>query len=420
MLAAATISRRRRSLCCSLTRATPDSLGDERSFDRRDAAAPGPAAWHNATMLPQTSSAASAALAPFADAALDAAHLEDPLAPTGRTLGWGVVSTAAIAEKVVPDIAALPDARLVAVSSRAQDRAEDFARRHGVERAYGDTDGTTGLDRLAADPDVEIVYVATPHGYHHRDVSALLRAGKHVVCEKALAMTAAEVRDLTRLARAQGVFLMEAVWTRMTPGFRTAMGWVREGRLGRVRSVEGTIGMHRPVDPEHRLFRNADGGGVLLDMMVYPLTWTAAVLGSPRSWSVLAEVGPTTVDVDTALTLDFDHGRAHVSGTLATTVPHQVTISGTGGWLRVDGRINCPHTLVLQTAERQRAGAAPVVEHVAVTGAGYVFEMREATRCVQEGLLESPIMPWADSLELVELFDRVRAEIGVSYPNDAR
>ena len=241
-------------------------------------------------------------LSPFVDASLDAAHLDDPGTATGRTLGWGVVSTADIAEKVVPDIAALPDARLVAVSSRDQDRAEDFARRHGVKRAYGGTATSTGLDRLAADPDVEIVYVATPHGYHHRDVSALLRAGKHVVCEKALAMTAMEVRDLFRLAREHGVFLMEAVWTRMTPGFRTAMRWVREGRLGRVRSVEGSIGTHRALDPAHRLFRRADGGGVLLDMMVYPLTWTAAVLGAPERWSARAELGATDVDLDTALT----------------------------------------------------------------------------------------------------------------------
>ncbi|WP_298590958.1 Gfo/Idh/MocA family protein [uncultured Kocuria sp.] len=358
-------------------------------------------------------------LSPFVAASLDAAHLDDPGTATGRTLGWGVVSTADIAEKVVPDIAALPDARLVAVSSRDQERAEDFARRHGVARAYGGTATTTGLDRLAADPDVEIVYVATPHGYHHRDVSALLRAGKHVVCEKALAMTAAEVRDLLRLAREHGVFLMEAVWTRMTPGFRTAMRWIQEGRLGRVRSVEGSIGMHRPLDPAHRLFRRADGGGVLLDMMVYPLTWTSAVLGTPERWSARAELGATDVDLDTALTLDFGHGRAHVSGTLSSTVPHQVTISGTEGWLRVDGRINCPTTLVLQTAAGARGGAAPVVAHVDVPGAGYVFEMREATRCVQRGLLESPVMPWADSLELVELFDRVRERIGVRYPHDA-
>ena len=359
-------------------------------------------------------------LSPFAGAALDAAHLDAPLTATGRTLGWGVVSTAGIAERVVPDIASLPDARLVAVSSRDRHRAEDFAHRHGVQRAYGDTAAATGLERLAADPDVEIAYVATPHGYHHRDVSALLRAGKHVVCEKALAMTAAEVRALVRLAREHGVFLMEAVWTRMTPGFRAAMGWIREGRLGRVHSVEASIGMRRPVDPGHRLFRNADGGGVLLDMMVYPLTWTSAVLGAPRDWSARAELGPTAVDVDTALTLDFGPARAYVSGTLRATVPHQVTVGGTDGWLRVDGRINCPSTLVLQSADGARRRADPVVEHVEVTGGGYVYEMREATRCVQQGLLESPVMPWADSLELLELFDRVRERIGVEYPHDRR
>ncbi|ALU39524.1 hypothetical protein AS188_06880 [Kocuria flava] len=378
--------------------------------------APDPSATDPSAAAPAC--AAAPALAPFAAAALEAAHLDEPLVPTGRSLRWGVVSTASIAEKVVPDIAALPDARVVAVSSRVQARAEDFARRHGIERAYGDTAAATGLERLAGDPDVEVVYVATPHGHHHRDVSVLLRAGKHVVCEKALAITAAEVRDLIRLARAHGVLLMEAVWTRTTPGFRAALRRVRDGDLGRVRAVDGTIGMSRPVDPDHRLFCRADGGGVLLDMLVYPLTWTAALLGAPRSWTARAELGPTAVDVDTALALEFGGARGHVSGTLSAAVPHQVVVSGTEGWLRVDGRINCPTALVVQPAEGLRRGAPPVVERVAVAGAGYVYEMREATRCVQAGLTESPVLPWVDSLATAEFFDRVRERIGLVYPHD--
>lgn len=355
-------------------------------------------------------------LADFARAGLDAAHLDRPLEPThpgAPPLGWGVVGPGAIAQRVVPEIAMLPDARLVAVSSRSRSRAQEFADRQGFVRAYSDEDSgeLTGLQALAQDPEVEVVYVASPHGHHHNHVSELLRAGKHVVCEKALAISAEQVRDLLDLARAQGVLLMEAVWTAMTPGFRRIMHLVEQGTIGTVSAVTGAIGFHATPDPTHRLFNPSDGGGVTLDMLVYPLLYADALLGEVKTHTVTGHMGPTGVDDDLAVQLQCAKGWAQLSATLHRVPATGITLSGTQGWLRVEGRLNNPPQVEWMTQQRRTEGLDPVTETIPMVGAGYVPQMREATRCIREGLVESPFVPWALSLSRAEFFDQVRAQI---------
>lgn len=362
-------------------------------------------------------------LADFAAAGLTAPYLDSPLEPTvadAEPLCWGVVGPGAIAGRVVPDIARLPDARLGAVSSRSLERAQAFAAEHGIERSYGDDDDRSGLAALAADPEIDIVYVASPHGYHHEHVSTLLKAGKHVLCEKALAITAAEVADLIATARAQGVLLMEAVWTAMTPGFRRVMQLIADGAIGTVHGVSGAIGSHVPADGSNRLFAPADGGGVTLDMLVYPLLWSDALQGEVRRRTEVAHLGPTGVDDDLALQLDRQYGWAQLSATLRREPVTGVSISGTDGWLRVDGRITNPVRIEVMTARSREAGEDPHVEEFETLGAGYVPQMREATRCVREGLTESPFVPWSLSQSRAELFDAIRAAIGLHLPNDDR
>ncbi|MDO4255180.1 MAG: Gfo/Idh/MocA family oxidoreductase [Kocuria sp.] len=352
-------------------------------------------------------------------------HPLEPTDPTQPPVGWGVVGPGVIAHRVVPDIAMLSDAHLVAVSSRDHQRAQEFAQRHGFVRWYADgslgssqgvstsSGSLTGVEALATDPEVDVVYVASPHGYHHDHVSHLLRAGKHVVCEKALATTEAEVRDLVNLAAAHGVLLMEAVWTAMTPGFRRAMQLVDHGVIGTVHSVTGAIGFHATPDPEHRLFSPADGGGATLDMLVYPLLWSDALQGEIHAINVIGSVGPTGVDDDVAIQVKREHGWAQLSATLRRVPATGVTLSGTEGWLRVDGRLHNPPQLEWTNTQRQADGMDPVVETISTIGAGYVPQMREATRCIRHGLAESPYVPWALSLSRARLFDTIRSEIGL-------
>lgn len=362
-------------------------------------------------------------LADFARAGLEAPHLDAPLEPTDPALpplGWGVVGPGAIADRVVPDLALLPDARLIAVSSRSPERAQAFADKHGFSRGYGDDDARTGLEALARDPEVEVVYVASPHGYHHEHVSLLLRAGKHVVCEKALAVTAAEVRDLVHTAARQQVLLMEAVWTAMTPGFRFAMRTVADGGIGAVRAVTGAIGFPSTAGTDHRLFAADAGGGVTLDMLVYPLLWSDALQGAITDFSAVGHLGETGVDDDLAVQLTRDTGWAQVSATLVRSPAPGVVVSGSRGWIRVDGRLNNPPQVEVMTSDRAEAGVGPHVESIDTVGAGYVPQMREATRCIRTGATESPFVPWERSVQRAELFDAVRARLGVHLPNDLK
>lgn len=350
----------------------------------------------------------------------------DPRTTTGRTLGWGVISTGRIADKVTPDIALLEDARLVAVSSRSQASADEFAARHGFARGYGDDDaGRSGLTRLLADPEVEVVYVATPHGQHYEHAKAALEAGKHVVCEKAFTITAAEARELIELAREKSLFLMEGLWTRFQPSTQRIIELLAEGAIGTPTWVQSNLGFAAPQDPEHRIWRVDAGGGALLDLGVYVLHWAWASMGFPESVTAATQLDENGVDALTGLTGRFSGGgMAQMQMSLLSDCPSTATISGTGGSIVVDKPMHAPRAITLtRTASGAKESGQPSPSErieFDLLGRGYVYEMREAASRIQRGETESPVMSWADTLRQMELFDSLRAEMGVRYPNDAR
>ncbi|MBX3142093.1 MAG: Gfo/Idh/MocA family oxidoreductase, partial [Trueperaceae bacterium] len=231
----------------------------------------------------------------------------DPFTATGPALRWGVVSTGKIAHTVTAQLARLEDARLQAVSSRDAAKAAAFATQYGFRASYG---GAGGYEALAEDPDVDVVYVATPHGQHHAVAGAMLRAGKHVLVEKAFTITAAEAEDLARLARDRGLFLMEAVWTRFLPTYVAAMDVLESGELGPVRYVQADMGFMAERDPRTRLWAPVDGGGALLDLAVYPLCWVIGALGLPTGARATGNVNRDGVDELCALALTHA-GGAH-------------------------------------------------------------------------------------------------------------
>lgn len=331
----------------------------------------------------------------------------DPFAATGRTLGWGVISTGAIARKVTPDITGMQDARLVAVSSRSQDSADDFAREFGAEKAYG---GESGMQKLLEDPDVEVVYVATPHGQHHEHMLAALRAGKHVVCEKAFTITAAEAREVVELAREKQLFLMEGLWTRFMPLRARVAEILEAGEIGQVRWVQANLGSRATPDKTHRLWREDAGGGALLDLGCYVFHWPWLALGAPTSLSA-STVKRGNVDALTSITAEYGNSYAQMMATLVSVPSKIASISGHEGVIVVDGPLHKSESFTVTLLDgTERTESWPLA------GRGYVYEMREATRCIQEGLTESPVMPWADTIAQMEWFDEIRAQIGVEYP----
>ncbi|MFA5567820.1 MAG: Gfo/Idh/MocA family oxidoreductase [Trueperaceae bacterium] len=338
----------------------------------------------------------------------------DPLAATGEPLRWGVIATGKIAHTVTAQLTLLEDARLQAVSSRDGVRAAAFATMYGFAASYADGFGRTGFEALAADPDVDVVYVATPHGQHHEVIAPLIQARKHVLVEKAFTVNAREAADLVAMARDRGVFLMEALWTRFLPAYQAVLDALESGEVGEVRYVQADMGFMAEGDARTRLWAPAAGGGALLDLAVYPLAWVVGALGFPSSVSALGRLNAEGVDELSSLSLGYPDGeQAQVLVSFVSDSTRKARIVGTAGYVETDAPLTKPEGFTVTTRAGQRH------ERVPHGYEPYTFQLREVTRCVQEGLTESPTMPLEDTLRTMRLLDEVRAQLGVRLPNDA-
>jgi predicted dehydrogenase len=331
-----------------------------------------------------------------------------------RVLRWGVVATGRIAHRVTRDLACLEDAELYAVSSRSNGAAEAFATEHGFAASYHDGPSGTGYQQLFADPLVDVVYIATPHAQHFEVARAALDAGKHVLCEKPLTINAREARELVRMAGERGLFLMEAVWTRFLPATRRVLELIDGGQIGVVRWVQADLGFPAAYDPADRLWDPAAGGGALLDLAVYPLTWAIAALGFPTGLAAKGHLNQDGVDVQNTIALDYPEGAAaQLTSSLQAAGPGTATISGSTGWIRTGSPLYNPRMLEICGLD----GSIRVEEFNEATE-GFIHELRETARCIRAGLQESPLMPWSETVQVMELLDEARQQLGLRYRND--
>ena len=322
---------------------------------------------------------------------------------------WGVVGPGRIAEKVVEDFAVVDGARAVAVASRSLDRARDFAGRHGIERAHG------SYADILADPDVDVLYVATPHPQHSAIALAALHAGKALLVEKAFTATVAGARAVVELSRQTGVFAMEAMWTRFQPAVVRLRELIAEGAIGEVRSVQADLGVQRDFDPTDRLFARELGGGALLDLGVYVVSCAQMLLGDPDTVTATGSVFETGVDAEASLLRGYADGRsATLMTSLRNALPGQARVFGTAGWIDVLPRFHHPQTIVLH-----RAGADPEELTVPQLGAGYSHELSEVTECLRAGRSESAVMPLADTLAVMSVLEDAAGQLGVTFAEDA-
>lgn len=302
----------------------------------------------------------------------------------------------------------MPDAELTAVGSRSADAAAAFASLHGASRPHG------SYAALANDPDVDIVYVATPHACHYANARLCLEAGKAVLCEKPFTLNAAQARDLVRLARERQLFLMEAMWTRFLPAMTEARRIIADGTIGEVRFLTADFGFHKAFDPRHRLFDPALGGGALLDVGIYLASLASMLFGPPTQIQSLAHIGASGVDEQAALLFGYEGGRfAQLTAAITANTPQEATIVGSAGsirlhapWWRVTG-----FTL---TAD----GRPPEIIDSPFLGNGYTHEAIEAMRCLRVGAIESPLLPLDETVAVIETLDRVRADWGLRYPDE--
>jgi predicted dehydrogenase len=319
-------------------------------------------------------------------------------------LGWGLIGTGGIADTFAADLSFSESGRVAAVGSRHLDSANGFADRFSIPNRHA------SYEALVADPDVDVVYVATPHPMHHANALLALQAGKPVLVEKAFTMNAAEAEDLVATARAKGLFLMEAMWTRFLPHIAEIRRLLADGALGEIVTVTADHGQWFARDPGFRLFAPELGGGALLDLGVYPVSFASMVLGNPNRIVALIDPAVTGVDGQTSMLFGYASGaQAVLTCTLAAKSPTRGAIVGTDARIEIDGDFYAPSSfdLISRTGERTRFEAPH-------EGRGLWHEADEVARCLREGLLESPLMPLDESVEIMRTMDAVLAQTGAS------
>lgn len=339
--------------------------------------------------------------------AFPASRVPDPAAaPPAR---WGVIGPGRIAGLFAGALARHTRQRVVAVGSRSQARAEAFASAHGIERAYG------SYAALVGDPGVDAVYIASPHSEHAAHALLAIGAGKAVLVEKAFTRNAAEAEAVVSAARAAGVLVVEALWTRFLPQTDVIRRLLKDGVLGEVLTVLADFGVPFAPDPAHRLHDPGQAGGALLDLGVYAVSFASLVLGAPER--VVAAGVTTATGVDEQVVIALAAGRAHatITTTLAVRTPQRATICGTAARLELGEHFYKPTDLTLIAAD----GTRSVRPRDPITGSDALcHEAAHLADLLRAGAKESPLLPLDETLAVMRTLDEIRRQIGVHYPGE--
>jgi predicted dehydrogenase len=329
-----------------------------------------------------------------------------------QVIRWGILGTGKIAKAFATALQDTPDAKLAAVASRSVDSATKFGQQYGAERFHG------SYQALADDPEVDVIYIGTPHPMHHENALMCLNGGKAVLVEKSFTMNRRQAEDIINLARAKKLFVMEAMWTRFMPAIVEAKRIVDSGEIGKPANVSADFGFTSDAGPEHRLFAPALGGGALLELGIYPLSMSSFFLGAVTGVKAQAEMAATGVDMQTAFTLTHEGGGvSSCACSLRSRTPTELVISGEKGYVRLHDRFHNTDTITVTLADGASRSERTLT--LPKSGNGYTHEAQEVGRCLRAGLIESPVMPHAETLALMGTLDEIRAQIGLRYPADA-
>jgi predicted dehydrogenase len=323
---------------------------------------------------------------------------------------WGIAGTGGISTAFVRDLALLPDAEVVAVGSRTQASADAFADSFAIPHRH------VGYEALAADPDVDAIYVGVPHTGHLEAALAAVAGGKAVLCEKPFALNAAQAETMISAARAAGTFLMEAMWVRFLPHFVQLRTLLAEGRIGRVQSIVADRGEILSADESHRVLNLDLGGGALLDLGIYPVSLASLVTGgrAPEKITAVAEPAATGADAQTSMIFRYEDGaHALLTTTLNSRTPNTAWVTGT------EGRILIPQ-IWQRTSPVQVIDLDGKIESVELPheGHGLRHQAAEVGRCLRAGQTESPVIPLDETLTIMRTLDTVREQIGLRYPGE--
>ncbi len=321
---------------------------------------------------------------------------------------WGIVGAGTVAGLAAGDFQFVPGAELVAIASRSQEKADTFAAQYAVPLAFGD------YREMITSPEIDAVYIATPHTQHRDIALAAIANGKAVLVEKAFAVTLAGTRDVVLAAQAAGVFAMEAMWTRFLPAIAAAREVVAWGRIGDAVAVQADLYAYRDYAEEHRLFNKELGGGAILDLGVYLVNLAQMFLGDVKAVECMTRLYPTGVEKAAAITLaHVGHGLSSLTCGFDGPGPGRMIVVGTKGWIEIEPRFHHPSVITIH-----RTGVLPRVIEAAPSGRGYSHEFAEASKRIAEGATESPTMPLADTLEVMRVLELCLRQAGI-YHRDA-
>ena len=321
------------------------------------------------------------------------------------TIRWGMLGLGRIANDFAIGLQAVPGAQLVAVGSRSREKAEEFGGRFAVPGRYG------SYEELAADPNVDIVYISTPHPMHADDALLCLSAGKAVLCEKPFTLNAEQAAKVIDMARQQKRFLMEGMWTRFYPIMAKIRDLLDDGTIGEPRMVQADFGFRVGWDIEGRILNLRLGGGALLDVGVYCISLASMIFGAPAHISGEAHIGETGVDEQAALVLRYPKGQlASLYVAVRTNTPQAAYIGGTEGCIQIHSPWWCPTAMCVARGSQRESVALPRESN------GFNYEIAEVMRCLREGKLESNVMPLDETLSIMQTMDTLRAQWGLRYP----
>ncbi len=323
-------------------------------------------------------------------------------------INWGVLAPGRIAHKFVHDLKLMTGAKLLAVGSRSLERAREFAAEHGAPHAFG------SYEDLIECPGLDVVYIASPHTGHFEHTMMCLERGIAVLCEKPFAMNANEVRRMVDCARANGVFLMEAMWTRFIPAFEEAMRLVHTGYIGELKTIRADFGFKANFPPEHRVFNPALGGGSLLDVGIYTIFLATWLWGKPTNIKATAVKSSLGADDSCAMIFEYPGNRlALLDCSLVVKTQIEAYIYGVNGTLHLHNRFLNPQDISVSFYEKSDEHF-----HLPLTGHGYYHEILEVNECLRQGKTESEKLPLDFSVALMETLDWVRREADIVYPTD--
>jgi predicted dehydrogenase len=326
------------------------------------------------------------------------------------TVRWGVAGPGAIADKVMRDLTHVPNAVLAAVGSRSAERAAAFAAAHAATASDGQIPTAYGSYRaLFDDPDLDVVYLGTPHPHHRALALAALAAGKAILVEKSFTVSPAATREIVAAAGAAGLFAMEAMWTRFCPAVVRLRELVADGAIGEVCAVTADFGLRRPVEPATQSYHPERGDGLLFHLGVYAVSFAQMLLGGPEAVVAHGVLHESGVDVEESVLLRYSGGRsALLFASLRSPAPGEARVLGTTGWIQVPPRFHYPNRIVLH-----RDGHDPEVIDAPFTGGGYTHELVEVTERVAGGHMESEIMPLADTVAVQDVLGEIADQLGI-------